>query len=122
MSSAPATFEIASDPVPLDKWEDGSIRVSGTRLQYYLFLELFKDGDGPSDLHEAFPFLSMGTIHLLIGYYLQHQDELDRWLAKVDQEIEEIRSWWDERYPQAGLKERLLARMAERNAATTDRS
>ncbi len=111
-------FEIAADPVPLEKWDDGSVRVSGTRLHYYLFLQFYKAGDGPDDLLEAFPFLSLGTIHVLIGYYLHHQHELDEWLAKVQQEIDEIR----ERHPQdRALKERLLARMAERSAGAPDR-
>ncbi|MGH2607859.1 MAG: DUF433 domain-containing protein [Tepidiformaceae bacterium] len=119
---ASATFDIAADPVPLNKWDDGSIRVSGTRLHYYLFLHFYRSGDGPEDLLEAFPFLDLGTIHVLIGYYLRHQKELDGYLAEVDREIEEIRKWWDERYPpDPGLKDRLLARMAERSAGASDR-
>lgn len=91
MSAAEASLQIKPDPVPLETWEDGSIRVSGTRLHYYLFLQFGKAGNRPEDLGEAFPFLSLGTIHVLIGYYLQHQPELDTWLAELEHDAQEAK-------------------------------
>ena len=120
MSAAPS-LEIQPDLVPLETWDDGSIRVTGTRLHYYLFLHFYKDEHRPEHLREAFPFLSLGTIHVLIGYYLQHQPELDTWLAKIEQDVQEIKASWDEHRPQTELKRRLLDRGAERNATSPDR-
>jgi uncharacterized protein (DUF433 family) len=115
MASRAATLEIAADRVPLEKWDDGSVRVTGTRLHYYVFLDIYLQGDTAEGLLEAFPFLDRGTVHQLLAYYHQHQDAVERWLAGVHGEIDVMREEHERLFPQAGLDERLRKRLAERN-------
>lgn len=43
------------ETVPLAQWEDGSIRVGGTRVTLDTVVARFKVGDTPEDIHDGFP-------------------------------------------------------------------
>jgi uncharacterized protein (DUF433 family) len=114
VSTAPATLEISADPVPLEKWDDGSIRVSGTRLLYYVFLGVYKNEDRPENLVDAFPFLSLGTVYRLVGYYHEHRMEIDEWLDAVQAAGEETRKLLEKHWPSGPTREELRRRWSER--------
>lgn len=108
---------IDTDNVPLTKWDDGSVRVRGTRLHYYILLTTYLQGHTPEGLLEAFPFLDLATVRELTSYYERHKGAVDAWLAQINVEIDEIHAEHERSYPQTRLKERLLARLAERNGS-----
>ncbi len=109
-------FQIAADPVPLEKWDDGSVRVAGTRIHYYVVLEGYLNGDTPEDLVEAFPDLSVGTVYTLIGYYHAHQKQISGWLEQIERETEQIWDRLEEASPSQESRRRLKARLDERRA------
>jgi uncharacterized protein (DUF433 family) len=79
--------------VPLTKWEDGSIRVKGSRLPVDRIIYAHKQGEIPESIFESFPSESytVADIYLIIAYYLTNKAKLDRYLAKREKEALKIR-------------------------------
>jgi uncharacterized protein (DUF433 family) len=117
--SKAATLEIREDPAPLEQWDDGSVRVRGTRIGFDRFVEAYQAGERPSALARTFPSLSPGTIHRLIAYYLDHEREVRTWMEVLDAAAEEAAALIEERHPTTQMRARLKARLASGRAART---
>ncbi|HLM00318.1 MAG TPA: DUF433 domain-containing protein [Pyrinomonadaceae bacterium] len=79
--------------VPLTLWEDGSIRVKGTRLLIDMIVNAHKRGECPEEIFDAFPSdkYTIADIYSIIAYYLTHKDKIEKYLAKREKEAEEIK-------------------------------
>jgi uncharacterized protein (DUF433 family) len=79
--------------VPLTLWEDGTIRVKGTRLLLDMIVNAHKRGECPEEIFESFPseIYTVADIYSIIAYYLTHKDKIEKYLAKREKEAEEIR-------------------------------
>ena len=98
------------DALPLLKGEDGVIRVAGTRVPLDTIVEAFLDGATAEGISESYPTVSLADTYQIIGYYLRHRAELDRYLSDRNEQRREIRALNESRWPSAGIRERLLAR------------
>jgi uncharacterized protein (DUF433 family) len=78
--------------VPLTLWEDGSIRVKGTRLLLDMIVNAHKRGECPEEIFESFPSneYTIADIYSIIAYYLTHKDKIEKYLAKREKEAEEF--------------------------------
>src|SRR5215212_8316454 len=78
--------------VPLTLWEDGSIRVKGTRLLIDMIINAHKRGDCPEEIFDAFPSkeYTIADIYLIIAYYLRNKAKIDKYLAKREKEAEKF--------------------------------
>ncbi|MEA2575376.1 MAG: hypothetical protein QOH93_2674 [Chloroflexia bacterium] len=74
--------------VPLKEAKDGTLRVLGTRLTFDAIVEAFERGLTPDEIVRQYPSLSLANVYLLIGYYLHHHDEIEKYLQKRRQEVE----------------------------------
>jgi uncharacterized protein (DUF433 family) len=84
-------IEIHQDPVPLKVWEDGSIRIHGSRMQLYLVIEAWQSGASPEYIsNQMYPSLSLADTHAVIAYYLRHKEELAEYFRKQDEEAEKV--------------------------------
>ena len=101
---------LAIDALPLLKGEDGVIRVAGTRVPLDTIVEAFLDGATAEGISESYPTVSLADTYQIIGYYLRHRAELDRYLSDRNEQRREIRALNESRWPSAGIRERLLAR------------
>jgi uncharacterized protein (DUF433 family) len=82
-------MEIHQDPVPLQLWEDGSIRIGGTRMLLYLVIEAWQSGASPEYIaNQMYPSLSLADAYAAIGYYLRHKEELAECFRKQDEDAE----------------------------------
>jgi uncharacterized protein (DUF433 family) len=116
---------IHDDKVPLRIDDGGAVRVGPTRVTLAIFLNCFKQGMGAEEIAINYPTIPLGDIYAVIGYYLHHREELDRWLddfearaAQLEEEIEASQPGMVE------LRERILARwaaMKSQHASTTRR-
>lgn len=106
--------------VPLTVWEDGTIRVKGTRLLIDMIVGAHKRGECPEEIFESFPsdIYTVADIYSIIAYYLTHKEKIDKYLAKREKEAEKI---WkeiesDPKYQARTkeLREKLLARWENR--------
>jgi len=104
------TLVIASEPVPLTLDADGVIRVAGARVTLDTLVEKFNQGVTAEELGLKFPTLKLAHIYLVIGYYLEHQPEVDAYLAQQDAEADQFQQENEARYNLVGIRERLLAR------------
>jgi uncharacterized protein (DUF433 family) len=115
-------IDIAPQPVPLTRLPDGTLRVTGTRISLELIVESFLDGETAEGIVESFDSLKLADVYTVIGYYLNHTEEVKTYLRKQEADVDEIQRQIEANQPwRAGLRERLLARQArmeaEKNAA-----
>lgn len=76
--------------VPLEVWQDGSIRVKGTRLLVEMIINAHKRGECPEEIFDSFPsaHYTIADIYAIIAFYLAHKDEIENYLAKQAKEAE----------------------------------
>jgi uncharacterized protein (DUF433 family) len=79
------------DTVPLTQWENGSIRVGGTRVTLDTVIGRFHVGDTPEDIQDGFPSLTLEQINATIDWYLNNKVEADEYLEEGEREAEKIR-------------------------------
>jgi uncharacterized protein (DUF433 family) len=96
--------------LPLKIDEHGAIRVSGTRVTLDTLIARYHQGDTPEAIHEGFETIPLADIYAVIAYYLDHQEEVDAYLKRRDEEGERIRQEWEARYPPI-TKAELLTRL-----------
>lgn len=56
----------------------GRAIIRGTGITVALIAHLYKAGDTVDDILESYPHLHPSWVHDAIGYYLDHQDEIER--------------------------------------------
>jgi len=66
--------------VPLVQWEDGSVRVQGTRLLLAMIVTSFQQGKTPDQVHDSFPTASVTQIKAVIDWYLNNKPKADAYL------------------------------------------
>lgn len=78
--------------VPLTQWEDGSIRVKGSRLLIDTVISAHDRGECPEEIYQSFPSssYSVADIYSVIAYYLSHKAEIDSYLLERESEAEKI--------------------------------
>lgn len=99
-----------TEKIPLAMDSDGAIRVSGTRVPLDTVIAAHERGDTPEEIVDQYPILNLADVYSVIGYVLHHPDEVQDYLASRAKLGEEVRKFVEERFPQAGLRDKLLAR------------
>jgi uncharacterized protein (DUF433 family) len=108
--------------VPLTQLDNGVLRVAGTRIPLERLVEGYKAGQTPEQIVEAFDSLRLADVYTLIGYYLDHTDEVEQYLRAQGEEADELRRQIEARQgPSPITREVLLERKrrmeeAKRNA------
>jgi len=101
---------IKTDPLLLSEDTSGSLRIGQTRVLVELVLWAFQDGATPEAIVQRYPTLSLVDVYTVITYYLQHHEEMERYLAKQDQRAAEVRQRIERGQGDlAELRSRLLA-------------
>jgi uncharacterized protein (DUF433 family) len=79
-----AHITIGPDNVPM---------LVGTRIKVVeIVLDHLVHGWNAEDIHREFPQLSLGQIHSALGYYYDHQEEIDTDIQRRREMAEEIRT------------------------------
>ena len=104
---------------PLTQWEDGSIRITGSRVPIDTVIYHFKLGATAEEIGYKFTSLRLADIYGAIYYYLAHPEQVEAYLRQQQAEgddvqlriesVPEYQRW------KAEMRERLLKRWAERN-------
>lgn len=72
--------------------EQGVPTIIGTTTKVVeVALEHLRRGWGPQEIHEHYPYLSLGQVYSALAYYYDHKLELDRDIEARDREVEKIR-------------------------------
>ena len=114
---APQVFEVLSDEPVIEAWEDGSVRIAGTRLLLDLVIEPYKAGHRPEEIAEWFGPRPLAPLYGAIAYYHAHMEQVEAYLARRHEQADRNQAEYERRFPDhVGLKTRLLARLAEQGA------
>lgn len=103
-----------SQHVPLTQWEDGTIRIIGTRVTLDVIVTQFSLGATAEQIHDSFPAASLKDIYGTIYYYLEHADAVDAYMREQQQAAAVTRAWVDSQAGNQVLRERLRARREQR--------
>ncbi|HZW31530.1 MAG TPA: DUF433 domain-containing protein [Isosphaeraceae bacterium] len=96
---------------------DGEIRLVGHRIGLYHFVYFYNQGYTAEMLLGQFPTLEPALIGQVIAFYLDHRDEVDRYVAQYQDELEDLRATGPHAPSVAELSNRLESRQ---RAATVD--
>lgn len=104
--------------LPFTVTNDGTIRITGTRVTLDSIVHQYKQGLTPEEINYSFPSLWLGDIHSAIAYYLNHRETVEEYLRQQDAAAEEIQKQIEadprQQAAYARLRERMLARWEER--------
>ncbi len=86
---------------------DQVYRIKGSRVALDSIIYQFRQGRSPEAIQDAFPALSLSQVYGAIAYYLDHQAELDQYLAHNEATEEEFSREIARLFPKgAALKEK----------------
>jgi uncharacterized protein (DUF433 family) len=105
---------IVSEPAPLEFTTDGVIRIGKTRVTLDTVIAVFKQGTTAEEIVYRYPSLKLADVYATIAFYLNHQQEVEVYLQQRQQQAQEIRRMNEAKFDPQGLRDRLLARKAER--------
>lgn len=115
------TLVIHEDPVPLRLDTGGAVRVGPTRVTLDTVISAFEDGISAEEIVNRYTSLHLADVYSVIGYYLRHQAKIRAYVQQREEEAEQLRQEIEARWPSNGLRERLLARLAERQEPAQER-
>ena len=110
------TLAIVADPAPLTKTDDGVFRIGNTRVTLDTLVSVFKQGMTAEEIAHRYPSLKLADVYATIAYYLNHQEEVDTYLQQRQQHAQDIRRINETTFDPQGLRDRLLARQAQKDA------
>ncbi len=100
--------------VPLTVTDEGTIRVTGSRVSLDSIIHHYKLGATAEQIACKFEGLELADIHLVIAYYLRHRDAVEEYLrqqeAKGDALQQRLESDPTYQAAMSKMRERLLAR------------
>lgn len=67
---------------------NGGYYIAGTRISLDSVVYSFNDGKSPEAIQEDFPLLKRAQIYGGIAFYLDHQEAIDQYLKKKQQDFE----------------------------------
>src|SRR5262245_41348978 len=102
-----------SQTVPLSLWDDGTIRVKGSRVTLDSIVRLFKLGETAEQIQHSFHSLSLREIYGTIYYYLENTDSIEEYLNQQGNAEQEGRRFIESHFDTKSLREKILARRNE---------
>jgi uncharacterized protein (DUF433 family) len=105
------TFPVQSEAPPLREDAAGALRVGKSRVLLELVLRAFQDGATPETIVQRYSTLALADVYAVIAYYLRHRSEVEAYLARREQQAEEVQQRTDSRQGDLNeMRARLLAR------------
>lgn len=96
--------------VPLTRLEDGTLRVTGTRIPIDQIVRAYHEGETPEQFCQDFPTVSFADVYTVMGFYLQNRELIDEYLRRRRREADALREEIERYSPTTELRERLIRR------------
>ena len=106
---------IAAEPAPLQTNVDGVVQVGKTRVTLDTVVAVFNQGMTAEEIAYRYPSLKLADVYATIAFYLNHQQEVETYLQWRQEKAQEVRKMNQEKFDPQGLRDRLLARKAEKS-------
>jgi uncharacterized protein (DUF433 family) len=110
------TLVIDAEPIPLRRDAGGTVRVGGTRVTLDTVVHAFNEGATAEEIAERFSAVSLEDVYAVILFYLRHRGSVDAYLGQRERDADALQQKVESGTDRKGLRERLLARQAERRA------
>ena len=101
---------------PLQVDEDGIWRVGGTRVTLDTIVRAFNQGHTAEEIASHYPAVPLADIYAVIAYYLNHQEDVQRYLQQQTVEIEQLWATIEATPDYQQFRKHLLARRATQKA------
>jgi len=109
------SFTVQAEAAPLREDTAGAVRVGDSRVLLELVVRAFQDGATPETIVQRYSTLALSDVYAVIAYYLRHRGEVDAYLARREQQAEEVRERIEkEQGDLSEIRARLLARRQAR--------
>jgi uncharacterized protein (DUF433 family) len=96
--------------IPLTLDADGVVRIGGTLITLDSVVYSFQEGSTADQIVDQYPVLEAADVYAVIGYYLNHREDIDPYLSEQRRQPMEVHSEDKAKNDRAGIRERLLAR------------
>ena len=96
--------------VPLKTDEHDVILVGKTRVPLDTIVYAFNEGASAEEIVMSYPTLDLPDVYAVVNYYVHNRAEVDQYIQEREAEGVQIREENEKRFPQAGIRARLLAR------------
>ncbi len=84
-------LSIKPQPIPLAVGEDGIARVADTRVRLEAVVGAYHEGVTAEEISLRYTTVDLADVYLVIGYYLKHRYEVDKYLQDRRSEDQAIR-------------------------------
>jgi hypothetical protein len=101
---------VSAEPVPLGSDANGVVRAGASRVTLDTLVAAFREGLTPEEMVQQYPSLRLAEVYSVIGYILNHPEEVETYLRGRQRHAEEVRRENEARFDPAGIRDRLLAR------------
>jgi uncharacterized protein (DUF433 family) len=101
---------LTAEPAPLHEDQDGVLRVGNTRVSLEVVISAWRQGKTAEQIQQSFDTLALADIYAAITYYLNHRDEVEKYLQTSQQHAQQTQNWTEARCDPTGIKSRLQAR------------
>jgi len=112
MSTNSFSLNIQTLSLPLAVNAKGIVRVGNTRVTLDTVIIAFLEGATAEEIAYQYSSLNLSDIYSVIGYYLGHRSEIDKYLLRREKQAESVRKRNEGKYDPSGIRDRLLARKA----------
>ncbi|MEE3716171.1 DUF433 domain-containing protein [Tumidithrix elongata RA019] len=104
------SFVLEHEVLPLSEDESGAVRIGKSRVLLEIVIRAFQDGASPEAITQKYSTLSLSDVYTVIGYYLRHQDRIEAYLDRREQQAESVRQRLSNIQPDMSLiRSRLVA-------------
>ncbi len=107
-------LSFATETIPLEADTNGVVRVGKTRVTLDTVIAAFADGATAEEIVQQYPPLNLADVYHVIGYYLRRPAEVEAYLRQRKDQAEAVRRQNESRFDPQGMRDRLLARRADR--------
>jgi len=115
LEGSTVTFTAQAEAPPIREDATGALRVGNTRVLLELIIRAFQDGATPETIAQRYSTLALPDVYAVIAYYLRHRSEVEAYVARREQEAEEIQRHIERQQDDlSGIRARLLARRQAR--------
>ena len=108
--------------LPLTLTEDGTIRITGTRVSLDSVVHEYEQGATPEEIAVSFPSLRIEDKYAAITYYLNHREQVEEYLRQQEVDAEAVRSRIESAPDYQRKMQDLRARILKRRSSTKDPS
>src|SRR5437660_12528446 len=104
-------FTAKTDTPPLREDAAGALRVGASRVLLELVIRAFQDGATPETIVQRYSTLTLSDVYAVVAYYLRHRIQLEEYLARCEEQAQEVRCRIEDRQGDlSDIRARLLAR------------